>query len=577
MLDRQGAPVKFSKSSSSCCLTALLLFAPGCKGDDDKAQGDGDAETSGEDTGGSGTDEGTDTGDGDGDTLFTPPPGGMRRLLDYQYLSTIEYMFGPQAAAVAAPPTDQALHGYTSIGSSQLSPGLDAVELYETSALAIADAAIANLGTLAGIVPCVEDAPDQACYTQVAETLGHLAWRRPLTEAEISAIVDIALEAQVWGEGDFYAGLKYELVRILLSPDFIYVVETGEPDPDAPEKFWLTGPELVTRVSLLLIGRTPSLTLLSSAEAGNYDNVESIETLARAMLADARAPDAVSEFFGEYLSLSDISAKDATNFPLYSETLVDSMLEETELLLRDVIWTQDTDFRDFIEADYTFVDAQLAELYGITPPANDWDAVMLPPEQARAGFLSHASVLARNAHNNGNSITRRGLYIQQRLLCFSIPPPPPDVNPNLPEVPEGQDMTLRELIETIHLSVESCAQCHEHMDKIGFTLENYDALGAWRTHEPNGLPIDPVAEYADWGVMENAADLAANIAMSPRLGECVVNNIIRFGRGSLENPSDEAGELAELYDAFESSNYRVKELLVALVTSELFRQVGAPK
>jgi hypothetical protein len=115
------------------------------------------------------------------------------------------------------------------------------------------------------------------------------------------------------------------------------------------------------------------------------------------------------------------------------------------------------------------------------------------------------------------------------------------------------------------------------MDKIGFTLENYDALGAWRTHEPNGLPIDAVSEYADWGVMNNAADLAANVAMNPRLGQCVVNNIIRFSRGSLEDPANEVDELIELYDAFESSNYRVKELLVALVTSRLFRQVGAPK
>jgi hypothetical protein len=569
--------VKFSKLLSSGGLISLLLLSPGCKPDQDGGPGaddggtsDGDGDTGPASSGGDG-----DAGE-DGDN-FTPPPGGMRRLLDYQYVATINYMFGPEAAAVAAPPPDQALHGYTSIGSSQLSPGLDVVELYESSALAIADAAVANLGTLANIVPCVEDAPNQACYTEVAETLGHLAWRRPLTAEEVAAIVDIALEAEAWGDGDFNAGLEYELVRILLSPDFIYVVETGVQDPDEPEEYWLTGPELVTRLSLLLIGRTPSLTLLESAEAGNYDSVDSIETLARAMLNDARAPEAVSEFFGEYLALSDIAAKDTSSFPLYSETLVDSMVEETERLLRDVIWTQNTDFRDFIEADYTFVDEQLAQLYGIAPPENDWDLVMLPVDQARAGFISHASVLSRNAHNNGNSITRRGLYIQQRLLCFSIAPPPPDANPNLPEVPEGQDMTLRELMETIHLSVESCAQCHVHMDTLGFTLENYDALGAWRTHEPNGLPINPVAEYATWGEMDNAADLAANIAMDPRLGQCVANNILRFSRGALETPADEIDKLEELYAQFEASNFRFQELLVALVTSELFRQVGEPR
>ncbi len=348
--------MKFSKLLSSGGLISLLLLSPGCKPDQDGGPGaddggtsDGDGDTGPASSGGDG-----DAGE-DGDN-FTPPPGGMRRLLDYQYVATINYMFGPEAAAVAAPPPDQALHGYTSIGSSQLSPGLDVVELYESSALAIADAAVANLGTLANIVPCVEDAPNQACYTEVAETLGHLAWRRPLTAEEVAAIVDIALEAEAWGDGDFNAGLEYELVRILLSPDFIYVVETGVQDPDEPEEYWLTGPELVTRLSLLLIGRTPSLTLLESAEAGNYDSVDSIETLARAMLNDARAPEAVSEFFGEYLALSDIAAKDTSSFPLYSETLVDSMVEETERLLRDVIWTQNTDFRDFIEAYYTFVD-----------------------------------------------------------------------------------------------------------------------------------------------------------------------------------------------------------------------------
>ncbi|PRP89884.1 hypothetical protein ENSA5_69900 [Enhygromyxa salina] len=546
----------------------MLVTAPGCKSNGSSADGD--------DTGtdGDGTDTGEDGGDED---AYIPPPGGMRRLLDYQYLNTIEYMFGPEAAAVANPPVDPSLHGYTSIGAAQISPALDLVELYEASALAIADAAIANISTLAGIVPCVQSSPDQACYTTVAETLGHLAWRRPPTADEVAAIVEIALEAEAWGAGDFYAGLKYEIVRILLSPDFIYVVETGVQDDGEPGVYWLTGSEVVTRLSLLLIGRTPSLTLLESAEAGNYDSPDAVETLARAMLDDTRAPEAVSEFFGEYLALDDISAKDTEAFPLYSVALVDSMVEETELLLRDVIWTQNSDFRDFIEADYTFIDSKLAELYGVPPPENDWDMVMLPAEQARAGFISHASVLARNSHGAGNSTTRRGLYIQQRLLCFAIPPPPPEVNPQLPEIPDDTPMTLRELMETLHLEVDSCADCHRHMEPLGFTLENYDALGAWRTQEQNGLPIDAVAEYGDYGVLENAADLAANVAMDPRLGECIVNNIIRFGRGSLENPSNESEQLADLYGAFESSNYRFQELLVAFVTSELFLQVGEPK
>lgn len=560
-----------STGTSALGLSLVLAFAPGCKGGEGEDGGMDDVGEEGDGTGDTG-----DTGEDGGDD-FTPPAGGMRRMLDYQYVNSIEMMFGPDAAAVAAPPKDQALHGYTSIGAAELSPGLDLVENYETSALLVADAAVANPTTLAKIAPCVTESPGASCYTEVAENLGHVAWRRPPTADEVQAIVDIALEAEAWGAGSFDAGLKYEIVRILLSPHFIYVSETGVQDANEPEEYWLTGPEVVTRMSLLLNGRIPSLATLTSAENGNYDDVEAQENLARALLADARAPEAVSEFFAEYLALDEIPAKDLTMFPLYSEALVDSMLMETELLLRDVIWDQDGDWRSFYDADYTYVDAQLAELYGMAAPANDWDQVPVPADQARAGFLTHASVLARNSHGDGNSTTRRGQYIQQRMLCYTVPPPPPDVTPELPEVPEDTPMTLRELMEQIHLEPESCASCHVHMDTLGFTLENFDALGAWRTEEPNGLPIDPVAEYADFGLMENAVDLATNVAMDPRTTECLVNNIIRFGRGSLEDPANEADELLTLYADFEESNFRVQEMLVAFVTSEMFRQVGEAK
>ena len=554
-------------------LSLTLVLGTGCKGDDANSSSDEGAEE------GDGTGEDGTSGDGDGTDgeEFLPPPGGMRRLLDYQYVNSVAYLFGPDAAAVASPPNDQALHGYSPIGATELSPGLDLVELYEKSALAIGDAVMANPATLAGIVPCVTASPNAACYTEFAETVAHIAWRRPPTAEEVASIVAIANEAQTWGDGDFMTGIKYAIVRVLLSPDFIYVTELGTPNPNNADAYLLTGPELVTRMSLLLAGRIPSLTLLTSAEAGNYDSVESQRQLAEAMLGDARAPDAVSEFFAEYLALDDISAKNIEQFPLYSEALVDSMLEETELLLRDVIWTQDTDFRSFLEADYTFVDASLAELYGVDAPAQDWAKVTLPAEQNRAGFISHASVLARNSHGDGNSTTRRGQYLQQRLLCYSVPPPPPDVIPQLPDIPEGVDMTLRELMEQIHLEPESCAACHVHMDTLGFTLENYDALGAWRTNEPNGLPIDSTASYDGFGDMANAADLAANIAMDARTGRCIVNNIIRFGRGSLESPANDGDHLDALYGAFEASNFRFKQLLVEFVTSEMFRQVGEPK
>lgn len=549
----------------SVCVLALMAAAPGCKGDD----GNGDDEAS---SGEGGTDD--TTGD-DGEDTYLPPPGGMRRLLDYQYLNTIELMFGPEAALIASHPNDLPLHGYSSIGAADLAPGLDSVELYEFSALAVADTAIANPSTLAAIVPCITEAKDEACYTEVAQTLGHLAWRRPLSADEVASVVDTALAGQAWGEGDFDAGLEYELVRLLISPNFIYVVEVGVQDPDEPEEFLLTGPEIVTRMSLLLNGRIPRLDLLAQAEAGAFDDDAALEQLARTMIAAPEAETALNEFFGEYLDVGSLPAKDLGVFPLYSEALTASMAEETSRMLRDIIWAKDTDFRLFFDADYTFVDDNLAAVYGV-PPTGTWSQATLPPEQNRAGFLTQASFLTRNSHATSNSTTRRGNYIQQRFLCFSIPPPPSDVVPQIPEPPD-EPMTLRDLMEQIHLEETSCADCHKYMDPLAFPLENFDAIGAYRTMEPNGLPINPVVEYEGYGLLENGADLAASVAMDPRLTDCVVNNLIRFGRGRLEDPQNEPEELLALYDEFEAANFRVQEMLVHFVISPLFRQVGEPK
>ncbi len=549
-----------------CLLTLVSAAAPGCK----DPEGDGDDEV---DDGGTATDDGT--GDDGGEDNYIPPPGGMRRLLDYQYLNSIELMFGPEAALIASHPNDLPLHGYTSIGSSDLSPGLDSVELYEFSALAVADTAIANPTTLAALVPCISADQTDACYTEVAETLGHLAWRRPLNPDEVASVVETALAGKAWGEGDFNAGLKYQLVRLLISPHFIYTTEVGVQDPDEPEEFVLTGPEIVTRMSLLLNGRIPGLDLLGQAEAGAYDDVAALEELARTMIAAPEAQTALAEFFGEYLDVGDLPGKDTETFPLYTDALADSMSEETNRMLQDIIWAKDTDFRTFLDADYTIINDQLAALYGLAP-VNGWVQVALPNAQNRAGFLTQAAFLARNSHAQTNSTTRRGNYIQQRFLCFSVPPPPVDVVPQLPE-PPGEPMTLRDLMELIHLEEESCAQCHQYMDPMAFPLENYDAIGAFRTVEPNGLPIDPVVEIDGYGLLENGSDLAASVAMDPRLTDCVVNNLVRFGRGRLEDPQNEPDELIELYDQFEAANFRVQEMLVHFVTSPLFRQVGAPK
>ncbi|MFZ6178826.1 DUF1592 domain-containing protein [Nannocystis pusilla] len=511
------------------------------------------------------------------DPPFEPVPGGLRRLLRHQYVGSIRYLLGDEAAAAAAPPEDYPLHGFDAIGAAELALQASAVEQCETSARAVAMTAVARPERLGEFAPCVNDAtPDSSCYASVAADFGRLAWRRPLADDEVATLVRIAEGGRAWGHS-FAVGLEYELMALLQSPHFVYSIELGEPDADAPERRRLTGLELAARMSFFLLGRTPDAELLAAAEAGALETEEQVRAAATEMLARPEARATLTNFYSELFLLRDLPtiAKSAALFPEFSPELAASMAQETLHLIEEIVWEQDGDIRGLIDSDHTFVDAALAGLYGVPAPEGPgFHAVALPEAQGRAGLLGQASFLARFAHPAVTSPTRRGQFIRTRLLCDIILPPPPGVDTHLPPDDPDKPQTMKDKLQQ-HMSDAGCAGCHRSMDPLGLTLENYDALGRYRTAD-NGLPIDAAAATDDLGEFTGARELAAVLTADPRAAACVIKNFVRGGLGHLET-FGELPELDVLEDRFVAGGHRVQGLLVDLVASPLFRAVADPR
>ena len=567
----------------------ILSLALGCGGGSANA-GDTDTESGG--TGGSdstpsgteGTMSGTDSetdgdtdSDTDGDTPegFVPPPGGMRKLTSREYISSIELMLGDAAAAAADPPVDIAQGGFDAIGASILALPADTIELYERSAAAVADAVIADPATIQELVPCVEEGANAACYREVATTMGRFAYRRSLSDAEIEALAAIGAAGQQWADdGSFMTGLRYELMGILQAPSFLYIQEVGEMDDESGFRR-LTGTELATRVSFFLTGHTPTLELLDAAESGALDDPAELRTMAEAMVANPEARTALESFFAEAYRLRSLAdaPKNAELFPTFTPELGDMMQDETLLLLYDIVWDRDADFRELFNARHTYVNDELAALYGMDPPGSGelFTRVDWPADQRRAGYTSQASFLTWQSGPRRNSPTKRGLYIQERILCTELPPPDPSVELDLPD---GEGLTLKELLE-MHLDNPGCASCHAVMDPLGFAFENFDAIGAYRT-EDNGLPIESDGEIAGIGAWNNAEELGDILAADPRTGDCLIENFMRGSLGQTPTEDTHPG-VVDLGEDFADGGYSVQTLLVDMVAHPLFRLVDEPK
>ena len=228
----------------------------------------------------------------------------------------------------------------------------------------------------------------------------------------------------------------------------------------------------------------PDRALLDAAAKGELRTPEGLERVARTMLQDTRARQAVDEFFSQWLRFDRMltAAKDDGRYPSFTPELAAMMVQETRMLLGHLVWN-DRNFMEAFTADYSFLNADLARLYGLPEPAGEFEIVKFPEALARAGILGQATFLASTTGPVETSPTARGLFVREHLLCQIVPNPPPGVNTNLPEPSTADAARAKRERMVEHAQNPSCSGCHRLMDPIGFGLEKYDAVGAWRDQE----------------------------------------------------------------------------------------------
>ena len=318
---------------------------------------------------------------------------------------------------------------------------------------------------------------------------------------------------------DVLAGVTAALLQ---SPNFLYRSEIGVPDPTDPGRRLLTSFELAARLSYFLWAAPPDEALLDAAESGALATDAGLEAQTRRLLASPRARSTMAEFFVELFRLRRLDRinESRTKYRQYTPTLGASMRGETLRLIEAIAFDPGRDFREIFSARFTYLNPELARLYGLpTPPLarpTDYVRVELPPQQGRAGVLGHGSFLTIFAHATTSSPTKRGKFIRESLLCQAVPPPPPDVATRLPKDEEGKPArTTRQKLEA-HRKDARCNGCHKAMDPLGLAFEGFDGIGAARQREA-GLPIDTSGEL-DGVSFGDPGQLGALLSKSAKTG-----------------------------------------------------------
>ena len=416
-------------------------------------------------------------------------------------------------------------------------------------------------------------AEEGPCAQRIVAALARRAWRRPVSAADIAPLLRI--QAQERAASDFDHGIAAALEAILVSPRFLFVMEDDGAVPGQARVAPVSDLALATRLSLFLWSSIPDERLLALAEQGRLHQPDVLDGEIARMLADPRAQALTDNFAGQWLYLRNLEQQrpDITLFPDFDTRLRSAMATETRLFFAHVL-RANRPVTDFIRADYTFLNQRLAEHYGIggvSGPA--FRKVSLSPDMPRGGLLGQASILTVTSYGNHTSVVKRGKWILDNLLAAPPPPPPADV-PALKTEHDGRLLTARQQLE-LHRANPACAGCHSRMDPLGFALENFDAVGRWRTVDA-GQTIDNAAVLADGARVAGLAGLQQVLldrreAFTRALTERLMTYAYARGLGPQDMPAVRAIARSAAADG-----YRAQAVIRGIVASPGFtlRRVG---
>jgi cytochrome c553 len=496
----------------------------------------------------------------------------LRRLTHSQYNHTIRDLLGDQSGPANQFPPEDFINGFKNQSLAQnLSPIL--LDAYSDAAERLARAAFHG-GDTHGLIPCKPSVP---CRAQFVRDFGKKAFRRPLTVSEQKRY-----EALMGSEIDFVKGAQLVVEAVLQSPNFLFWMYSTE---DPKLKPYATA----SRLSYTLWDTMPNAELIAAAEKGELATKDGVEKVARRMLDQPRAHEALDEFTSQWLRFDRLltASKDRRKYPLYTRETALAMTDEARAFISDLVWNG-RNFMTAFTADYGYVGPELAGIYGVPAPAKEIERIPFPKGSERSGLLGQGLFLALTAKPDETSPTARGLFVREQFLCQHVPDPPPGVNTNLPAVTAANPQTNRERMSA-HATDAMCAGCHRLVDPIGFGFEKFDAVGVRRDNlvlefrEPKktdsenekevvktvSLALNTngnIAGIAD-SQFASPADMGAILAKSPQCQECVVKQYFRYSAGRVEGPADRP-LLRQALLRFQSSQFQFKEVILAITAME---------
>jgi len=497
----------------------------------------------------------------------------VRRLSRAEYNNTVRDLLNDATRPADSFLVDERKLGFDNIAEVQTASPVRA-EQYMLASEKLVEQAVSSL---VASLPCAATA-DAACAGQLIREFGQKAYRRPLSDVEVTRLLGVF---QVGNDGGgFQRGIGLALRTMLISPSFLFRVELGEPVANTPGLLRPTSWEMASRLSYLILGTLPDAELFTAASQNALSSKEQVRAQAERLMGDARAKANITHLHSQWFDLASIDPvhikKDAALFPKFSDELLFLARKETETFLNDLVWNSQEGAKALLTGSYSFVNAKLAAFYGVTGPSTEnFERVALDPTR-RSGILTQVGILARLAHAEQTSPTLRGKFVRERFLCTTIPPPPPTVNATL-QPPQAASTTRARLAQ--HLVDPTCAGCHNLIDPIGLGFEHYDATGAWQEQE-GGQAVDAsgfvtgVTFDAPYdGTFNGVPALAVQLAESPEVQACITKQWFRFAYGREETPLDEA-VLSQLQTGLEGSGGNLRELLLLLTQTDAFMYRG---
>ncbi len=490
-----------------------------------------------------------------------------RLLTDVQYNNAVATLFGNTSR-----PLNEQISAHGDVYDNDAS-GLIAsprtAEALEEVALKVAQEAFSS-----GAVdfPCSSGEDEATCIESFIAKEGLRVFRRPPTADETQLLSGLYSELRAApiedSQDDAARGV---LGAMLQMPGFLYQVALGE---GAGGESRLTGYEIATRLAITLTNSVPDDALLQAAQNGRLDNDEGVRSEALRLLDSKAAHAGLLHFVDQWLGITEIDrmTRDEELFPAYSPELGAALQEETRRFFAEIFWNRNGNVSDLYSADFSFVNGELARLYGIEGDfGSDFKQAQLPED--RRGILTQGAYLAAHSVFDRTSPIARGVYTLRKIMCHELGSVPNNVGALPAEIPEGG--TVRDLLEA-H-SANPCASCHKFIDPVGLSFENYDAVGAFRTEYDNGAPIDATSQLpldGDTIDLDGGVDFTLAFADSPSSTTCFTQQLMSYALGRTLERGDKA-TVSQI--ASQTSNLR--EIVLNVVSSKpfLYRNVPTPE